>query len=108
MKHLYEPAVVDEVRERIGRLIGGRVKRSLLVGGKPMARNSPSHPSVLVRDERDFDQERQRLLGTVERFASGPSACTPHTHVFFGPLTPEEWAAFMYIHLDHHLRQFQT
>jgi hypothetical protein len=149
VKHLYQPAVVDEVRERIGRLrphsaplwgrmnaaqalahlalamenalgatrlprhpigwlIGGRVKRSLLVRGKPMDRNAPSHPSVLVRDERDFEQERRRLLDTVERFASGPAACTPYPHFFFGRMSPEEWAAFMYIHLDHHLRQFQA
>jgi hypothetical protein len=149
MKHLYDAAVVNDVRERIGRvrpdsqplwgrmnaaqalahlalamenalghtklprhplgrLVGGRVKRSLLVGGKPMGRNSPSHPSVLVRDERDFDRERQRLLGTIERFASGPAACTPHPHFFFGPMTPAEWAAFLYVHLDHHLRQFQV
>ena len=149
MKHLYEPAVVDELRERIarlrpdserlwgsmnaaqalahcalamenalgdtkpprhplGRLIGGRVKRSMIVKGKPMARNAPTHPSVLVRDARDFDVERERLQKTIERFAAGPAACTRHPHFFFGAMTPEEWATFMYVHLDHHLRQFQV
>jgi hypothetical protein len=149
MKHLYEPAVVDEVRQRIGRirrdsqplwgrmnaaqalahlalamenalgdttlprhplgrLIGGMAKRSLLVKGKPMGRDAPTHPSVLVRDERDFDLERQRLERAIDRFASGPAACTRHPHFFFGAMTPMEWASFMYIHLDHHLRQFQA
>ena len=149
MKHLYESAVVDEVRERIarlrpdsrplwgsmnaaqalahlalamenalgdtrlprnplGRLIGGRVKRSMLVGGKPMQRNARTHPTVLVMDERDFDVELQRLQRTIDRFASGPAACTPHPHFFFGRMTPEEWATFMYVHLDHHLRQFEV
>lgn len=149
MKHLYERAVVDEVRERIGRLrpdskplwgsmnaaqamahlalamenalgdtklprhpigrlIGGRIKRSMLVEGKPMQRNARTHPSVLVRDERNFDVERERLRRTIDRFAAGPQACTPHPHFFFGRMTPEEWATFMYVHLDHHLQQFQV
>jgi hypothetical protein len=149
MKHLYQPAVADEVRQRIarlrpdstpawgsmnaaqamahlalamenalgdtvlprhplGRLIGGTNKRSMLVKGKPMQRNARTHPSVLVTDERDFDAERARLGRTIDRFTSGPAACTPHPHFFFGRMTPEEWATFMYVHLDHHLRQFQV
>ncbi len=149
MKHLYEPVVVDEVRQRIarlrpdsaplwgrmnaaqafahlalamenalgdsvlprhplGRLIGGYVKRSMLVKGKPMGRNAKSHPSVIVHDERNFDLERQRLQRTIDRFASGPPACTRYPHFFFGNMTPQEWSTFMYIHLDHHLRQFQA
>ena len=95
-------------RHPLGRLIGGRVKRSMLIKGKPMGRNAPSHPTVLVRDVRNFDVERQRLARAIDRFASGPEACTPHPHFFFGPMTPTEWATFMYIHLDHHLRQFQV
>jgi hypothetical protein len=105
-----ENALGDTVlpRHPLGRLIGGRVKRSMIVKGKPMGRNARTHPSVLVQDVRDFDVERQRLRRAVDRFASGPAACTPHPHFFFGPMTPLEWATFMYIHLDHHLRQFQV
>ena len=98
MKNLYDPAVVDEVQERIGRLrrdssrqwgrmdvaqaiahcalvvemalgesallprhplgrvIGGWVKRSLIVKGKPLQRSAPTHPTVVVADERDFER----------------------------------------------------
>jgi len=149
MKNLYEAGVVDEVRQRIGRLrpdsmrqwgkmnpsqalahcalamenalgdtvfprhplgrvIGGWAKRGLLVKGKPMARNAPTHPTVLVKDQRNFEVERSRLGRAIDRFASGPAACTRHPHFFFGAMTPNEWAAFMYIHLDHHLRQFDV
>jgi hypothetical protein len=105
-----ENALGDTVlpRHPLGRLIGGLVKRSMIVKGKPMGRNARTHPSVLVQDVRDFDVERQRLRRAVDRFASGPAACTPHPHIFLGPMTPLEWATFMYIHLDHHLRQFQV
>jgi transposase InsO family protein len=60
-----------------------------------------------VKHERDFVAERQRLRGLIDRFAAGgPAGCTKHPHSFFGPMTPEEWAALNYKHLDHHLRQF--
>jgi hypothetical protein len=149
MKSLYQPAVVNELRQRLarlrpdspplwgrmnaaqaiahcakamenalgdfslprhplGRLIGGMVKRGMIVKGKPMSHNAPSHPSVLITDSRDFDVERKRLEGTIDRFASGPAACTRHPHFFFGRMTPDEWATFMFVHLDHHLQQFQV
>jgi hypothetical protein len=91
----------------IGRLLGRLAKKSVIVNGEPMRRNSMTDKSVLVTDERDFEVERQRLRESVDRFAAGgPEICTKHPHFFFGPLTPVEWAALMYQHLDHHLRQF--
>lgn len=94
-------------RHPLGRLIGGLVKRSLLVKGRPLGRNARTHPSVLVEDDRYLEQERGRLERAIDRFANGgPGACTRHPHFFFGPMTPIEWSAFMYVHLDHHLRQF--
>ncbi|HXM99010.1 MAG TPA: DUF1569 domain-containing protein [Candidatus Dormibacteraeota bacterium] len=91
----------------IGRLLGPLAKKSVIVNGTPMRRNSMTEKSVLVTDERDFVVERQRLRESIDRFAAGgPGICTKHPHFFFGPLTPVEWAALMYQHLDHHLRQF--
>jgi hypothetical protein len=86
---------------------GPLAKKSVIVNGTPMRRNSMTDKSVLVTDERDFVVERQRLRESVDRFAAGgPGICTKHPHFFFGPLTPVEWAVLMYQHLDHHLRQF--
>ncbi len=82
----------------IGRLLGPLAKKSLLVKGEPMRRNATTEKSCLVIDERDF----------AVFVAGGPAICTKHPHFFFGPLTPVEWAALMYQHLDHHLRQFQV
>ena len=94
-------------RMLLGRLLGPLAKKSLIANGQPMRRNSMTEKSVLVTDERDFMVERQRLRESIDRFASGgPGICTKHPHFFFGPLTPVEWAALMYQHLDHHLRQF--
>ncbi len=94
-------------RIMIGRLLGPLAKKSLIVKGEPMRRNSKTAPSVIVADERNFIVEKKRLRESIDRFATGgPAICTTHPHFFFGPLTPEEWASLMYQHLDHHLRQF--
>jgi len=106
-----EMAVGEKVPPRIwiGRLLGRLAKRSMIVNEKPMPRNSATDKSLVVRDDRDFVVERQRLSEFIDRFtAGGPRLCTKHPHFFFGPLTPVEWAALMYQHLDHHLRQFQV
>jgi Protein of unknown function (DUF1569) len=93
----------------LGRLLGPLAKRSVILKGEPIRRNAMTEKSCLVTDERDFGVERQRLRESIDRFvAGGPGVCTKHPHFFFGPLTPVEWAALMYQHLDHHLRQFQV
>lgn len=93
-------------RVLIGRLLGPMFK-SVYSNEKPFQRKSPTHPSLIVSDQRDLAKERQRLAGLIDRFsASGAEGCTEHPHPFFGKLSSTEWATGMYKHLDHHLRQF--
>jgi len=106
-----EMAVGERTPPRIliGRLLGRFAKKSMIVNEKPMPRNVGTDKSLVVSDERNFVVERQRLREFIDRFAAGgPGGCTRHPHFFFGSLTPEEWAALMYQHLDHHLRQFRV
>ena len=94
-------------RMLVGRLIGRLVKSKAIGDEAPLRRNSPTAKDLVVADDRDLREERQRLCGLMDRFvAGGPSGCTTHPHSFFGRLTPQEWAVLMYKHLDHHLRQF--
>ena len=98
---------ICEPRILLGRLFGPLAKKSVIANGKPIPHNSKTAKCVLVTDERDFAVEAQRLRESIDRFAAGgPDGCTKHPHFFFGPLTPMEWAALQYQHLDHHLRQF--
>jgi hypothetical protein len=104
-----EYAVGDKVAPRmfVGRLFGSIAKRQMLKDEAPMGRNAPTAKSLVVADERDLAKERQRLCALIDRFsAGGPQGCTKNPHMFFGPLTPDEWSLLMYKHLDHHLRQF--
>jgi hypothetical protein len=98
---------VNPPRSLPGRIFGGWVKSMALRDDKPFGRNSPTAKELLVKDERDFEAERARLVGLIERFyIGGPAACTKHPHTFFGRMTSDEWAKLMYKHLDHHLQQF--
>ena len=91
----------------IGRVLGRIIKPLALRDDAPMKKNSPTAPSLVVKGDPDFEQERARLQEIIDRFAAGGSkGCTTHPHCFFGPMTPDEWAVLMYKHLDHHLRQF--
>lgn len=90
----------------IGRIFGKIAKNSIL-GEGPIRRNMPTDKSLIMRGERNFATEKQRLLEWVDRFSkAGPEQYTTHLHSFFGPMTPMEWATLGYKHLDHHLKQF--
>jgi Protein of unknown function (DUF1569) len=105
----FELALGDRTPPRLflGRIIGGIIKPKALGDDEPMRRNSPTVKGLVIRDERDLENERLRLCGMIDRFAAcGPDGCTIHPHSFFGRLTSAEWAVLMYKHLDHHLRQF--
>ena len=90
----------------IGKIFAPFVRSSLL-GEKPFSRNSPTDPTFIVTDEKNFDAEKQRLARLVNTFCeSGPEKASAHTHSFLGRLRGEEWGVMMYKHIDHHLRQF--
>ena len=90
----------------IGKLLMPFFRNSIL-GEKPFSRNSPTDPSFVVADEREFAQERARLKELINRFVErGPAAAGQQTHAFFGKLSGAEWGELMYKHIDHHLQQF--
>jgi len=92
----------------IGRLIGPLFKKKF-IDDSEFTKNSPTHPTFVVADRRDFQTEKDRLVEIIRAFSGGgPSGCTREPHSFFGPLTTEEWGLGMYKHLDHHLRQFRV
>ena len=93
-------------RALIGRILGPIIKPKALANDEPMRKNSPTAKELIVLGERDFETERKRLAGLIDKFyANGAQVCSTHPHAFFGPLLPQEWAILMYKHLDHHLRQ---
>ena len=52
-----------------------------------------------------FDTEKNRLESSLKQLAQREEMIHPH-HPIFGPLTNSEWGRFVFMHTDHHLRQF--
>ncbi len=78
-----------------------------VVGPKPYPRNSRTAPQFVIADERDFEEEKARLIAHLHRVANaGGAAYAGKENVSFGPMTEEEWSVMYQKHLDHHLTQF--
>lgn len=90
----------------LGILMGWMMK-SQLYNDSPWKKNLPTAPNFIIRDQRDFSNEKRELTEMIKRFyTAGPGGITHYPHPFFGKLTPEQWGKSMYKHLDHHLAQF--
>jgi hypothetical protein len=103
-----EAATGDKPRQHslMGKLLGWMVRKKIL-GDAPFSRNSPTDPTFVISDARDFAREKTRLVVLIQRFVDlGPDAAGAQVHSFFGRLSGPEWGRLMGKHLDHHLQQF--
>ena len=80
---------------------------NIVVGEKPYKKESPTPPEFLVRDERDFENEKQRLIAHLRKTQQlGRNWFEGRESHSFGALTAQQWNNMFYKHLDHHLSQF--
>ena len=85
----------------------GKMLKGKYFGEKPFIKNSQTDPTYIITGNPDFQTEKDKVMSQIRGFSNGGHAkCTQQVHVFFGPLTPEEWAIMQWKHFDHHLRQF--
>ena len=90
----------------IGRLLGWMMK-SKLYDEKPWGKSLPTAPDFIIKDQRNFETEKQQLIQLVNKFyQSGPGKVGNFPHPFFGTFSKEQWGQSMYKHMDHHLHQF--
>lgn len=81
--------------------------KNIVVSEKPYKRNSPTSPEFLIRDDKDFEKEKERLIGYIRQTCElgAPHFDGKESHSF-GKLSVNEWNNMLYKHLDHHLTQF--
>ena len=93
---------------REGNFITRPLMRRFVLGSTRFRRNLPTLKAFVVREKRDFDREKQRLLNNLEAaFALGLNGPWRPHHAF-GALTPQQWGELTWLHLDHHLSQFSV
>lgn len=89
-----------------GFLMGPLIKKMVLKD-EPYKKSLPTGKQVIVKDDRDFETEKSKLVETMKKFlANGPDKAATKPHPLFGKMTGDEWGFSQWKHLDHHLKQF--
>ena len=85
----------------------GWLAKPLFFGPKPYKKSLPTAPNFIIKDERNFEEEKKQLTELVTQFhQADPALTASKVHPFFGKMTAEQWGKGMWKHLDHHLQQF--
>ncbi len=88
------------------KLFKSRIRKTAF-GDVPYAKNSPTAAQYVIKDEKDFQQEKKHLLTALATFHNMEPAVAEHiAHPFFGKIPLDERGWGMYKHLNHHLVQF--
>jgi hypothetical protein len=108
MAHLQMPIGVGIGKHQITRSplmkLIGRFFKPIFINDKPFKQGLPTDRSFVIKDDKDFNTEKIKLLEMVGQFKEENISEAPHP--IFGKLTKEQWSRGTWKHLDHHLRQF--
>ncbi len=81
--------------------------KKLVTNEVPYKKNSQTGPVFIIKDTKNFDAEKQRLVDYINKTQQmGESQFDNKEQLSFGVLTKTEWNNMFYKHLDHHLSQF--
>ena len=81
--------------------------KNKVVNETPYQQNGQTAPQFIIKDTKDFNVEKQRLIDYINRTqALGEAHFDNKESHSFGTLTKTEWNNMLYKHLNHHLTQF--
>ena len=90
----------------IGRLIGRLILKKVLQTPE-FRKNSPTIPEMRVTGtDINLNEERRQLITLVNSYPQYTWPDNSFIHPFFGKMTREQIGILVWLHLDHHLRQF--
>lgn len=90
----------------VGLLLKAFVK-PIVTGEKMYKKGSKTAPAFIITDARDLTDEKQRLIGYIQRAQQdGVAFFDGKVSTSFGKLSADEWNTMFYKHLEHHLTQF--
>jgi len=83
--------------------------KNKVVNKKPYSKNNPTAPQFIVKDERNFEIEKNRLINYIIKTQElGEDTFEGKISHSFGKLSSKEWNNMFAKHLDHHLTQFSV
>lgn len=81
--------------------------KKIVTNEAPYKRSSRTAPAFVIKGNRDFGREKQRLTGFIDKTRQlGPGSFEGRKSHSFGVLSVQEWNNMLFKHLDHHLTQF--
>jgi hypothetical protein len=87
-------------------MLNAFVKKGV-VGTGPYRKNSQTAPAFLIKDSRNFEIEKKRLINYIQKTQQlGEKEFDHKESHSFGKLSIDEWNTMFYKHLNHHLSQF--
>ena len=103
---IYEPEKHPKPGFIAGLLLKNFVK-SKTVNELPYKQNLPTGPMFIIKGNKNFDEEKKRLIGFIQKTQQlGSTAFDGKMSHSFGKLTAQEWNNMLAKHLNHHLDQF--
>ncbi len=81
--------------------------KNKVVSEKPFDQSVRTAPQFIIKDRKDFNAEKQRLIDYVSKTQQlGEQHFDGLESHSFGKLNKAEWNNLFYKHIDHHLKQF--
>jgi hypothetical protein len=83
--------------------------KNTVVGDQPYKRNGPTAPVFVIKDPKDFETEKTRLIAYINKtFEQGSKHYEGRENMSFGKLSATQWNTLFSKHLGHHLSQFDV
>jgi len=105
----YDMAYTDQYKKpgAIGKLMLKLFVKKAVVGPKPYPKNGRTAPDFIIKERKNFEEEKAKLINYLDKTQSlGKAHFENRESHSFGPLTSSEWNVLFSKHLDHHLTQF--
>ncbi|QHI36600.1 hypothetical protein IMCC3317_19630 [Kordia antarctica] len=83
-----------------------KLYKPVMYNEKPWSKNLPTVRDFVVREDKEVETEKVKLLELITTFHGQKEAKEWPAHPLFGKFTHEQWGKMQYKHLDHHLNQF--
>ena len=91
----------------MNKLLANVFAKGLVIGDKPYPKNGPTAPMFVMKDAKDFEIEKARLIAYMDKtFKQGAAHFEGLENMTFGKLSAKQWNTLFSKHLDHHLTQF--
>ena len=95
-----EQSIASTFKQKVMKIVGLHLMKKFPKGIQTGSKYLPA-----AADNIEFKKGQSELVSSIH-YIAGYNSPIHGLHPFFGPLKTDEWRRFMWMHLDHHLRQF--